>query len=85
MASCGLDRRTLPDDHFDGFYVYATWFITGETRPFRGGNFDRVRPFKELGKDGLGAFEVALRYDKIDLSKSPMSRRATRRRASRSA
>ena len=42
--------------------------LTGETRPFRGGNFDRVRPFKELGKDGLGAFELALRYDRLDLS-----------------
>ena len=66
------NRRTLQDVSFDGFYAYATWFITGETRPFRGGNFDRVRPFTELGKDGLGAFEVALRYDKIDLSKSPV-------------
>ena len=42
------------------------------TRPFKGGNFDRIRPFKELGKDGLGAFEVALRYDHVDLSETPV-------------
>jgi phosphate-selective porin OprO/OprP len=66
------DRSDLRNVHFDGFYVYGSWFITGETRPFRGGNFDRVRPFTELGKDGLGAFELALRYDKIDLTDSPV-------------
>ncbi len=64
------------DRHFTGFYGYASYFLTGETRPFRGGNFDRVRPFKELGKDGLGAFEVALRYDSIDLDKTPVLARA---------
>jgi phosphate-selective porin OprO/OprP len=50
--------------------------LTGETRAFRGGNFDRVRPFRELGKDGLGAFEVALRYDRLDLSNTPVLARA---------
>ena len=62
-----LERPDASDEHFSGFYGYASYFLTGETRPFRGGNFDRVRPFKELGKDGLGAFEVALRYDQLDL------------------
>ena len=72
-----LDRTNgLPNEHFTGFYGYASWFVTGETRPFKGGNFDRVRPFTELGKDGLGAFEVALRYDKIDLSNTPVLARA---------
>jgi len=67
-----IDRPHLRNATFDGFYIYGSWFITGETRPFRGGNFDRVRPFTEVGKDGLGAFELALRYDKIDLSGSPV-------------
>lgn len=67
-----LDRRGLPNEHFTGFYGYASYFLTGETRPFKGGNFDRIRPFKELGKDGLGAFEVALRYDRLDLSNTPV-------------
>jgi phosphate-selective porin OprO and OprP len=65
------DRLTLEDVSFDGVYGYASWFITGETRPFKAGNFDRVRPFTELGKDGLGAVEVALRYDEINLANSP--------------
>ena len=71
-----LDRSSLPNEHFTGYYAYASYFLTGETRPFRGGNFDRVRPFKELGKDGLGAFEVALRYDHLDLENTPVLARA---------
>ena len=67
-----LDRPSLPNEHFTGYYAYASYFLTGETRPFRGGNFDRVRPFEELGKDGLGAFEVALRYDHLDLENTPV-------------
>ena len=66
----------LPNEHFTGFYGYAAYFLTGETRPFKGGNFDRVRPYKEVGKDGLGAFEVALRYDRLDLSNTPVILRA---------
>ena len=72
-----VDRNAgFANRHFTGFYGYAAYFLTGETRPFRGGNFDRVRPFKELGKDGLGAFEVALRYDSIDLENTPVLARA---------
>ncbi|MDP9085443.1 MAG: OprO/OprP family phosphate-selective porin [Pseudomonadota bacterium] len=64
--------RPLGDRHFTGFYGYATYALTGETRSFKGGNFDRLRPFHELGKDGLGAFEVALRYDQLDLGSTPV-------------
>lgn len=71
-----LDRRAAGNQSFTGFYLYGSWFLTGETRPFRAGNFDRVRPFKELGKDGLGAFELALRYDQLDLAKTPVVARA---------
>ena len=71
-----LNRVDVPNEHFTGFYGYAAYMLTGETRPFRGGNFDRVRPFRELGKDGLGAFEVALRYDRLDLSNTPVLARA---------
>ena len=62
--------------HFTGFYGYAAYMLTGETRSFKGGNFDRLRPYKELGKDGLGAFEVALRYDQLDLGSTPILARA---------
>ena len=67
-----LNRPTLGNTRATGFYGYAAYALTGETRGFRGGNFDRLRPFKELGKDGLGAFELALRYDQLDLGNTPI-------------
>jgi phosphate-selective porin OprO/OprP len=74
-----LDRPGLSDPSFDGFYVYATWFLTGETRPFHHGNFDRIKPRHPLGKGGAGAFELALRYDRLDLSDTPVLARAGNR------
>jgi phosphate-selective porin OprO and OprP len=73
------DRPGLSDPSFDGFYVFATWFLTGETRPFRNGNFDRVKPRRPLGKGGAGAFELAVRYDRLDLSDTPVLARAGNR------
>lgn len=71
-----LDRPAFADEAFDGFYVYGTWFLTGETRPFKAGNFDRVKPKRTFGKDGIGAVELALRYDRLDLSNTPVLARA---------
>lgn len=72
-----LNRITASNIDFDGFYVYGTWFLTGETRPFRNGNFDRLRPRSNFdSKGGWGALELALRYDKLDLSDTPVVARA---------
>lgn len=67
-----VNRGDLRDESFSGFYLLGAYMLTGETRPFRTGNFDRVRPFRELGKDGLGAFELAARYDRLDVSNTPV-------------
>ncbi|HEX8448923.1 MAG TPA: porin [Allosphingosinicella sp.] len=74
-----LDRPGLSDPSFDGFYVFATWFLTGESRPFKNGNFDRVKPRSNFAKGGAGAFELALRYDRLDLSDTPVLARAGNR------
>lgn len=71
-----LDRFTSDNRHFSGYYGYAAYMLTGETRPFKGGNFDRIRPFKELGNGGLGAFEIAARYDHINLRETPVVARS---------
>ena len=71
-----LDRFGGDNEHFSGYYGYAAYMLTGETRPFKGGNFDRIKPFNEVGNGGLGAFEAALRYDHIDLSNTPVASRA---------
>jgi len=50
-------------------YASASWFVTGEMRPYSaGGLFGRVKVISPLDKGGPGAYEVALRYDYADLS-----------------
>ncbi|HEY6048359.1 MAG TPA: porin [Sphingomicrobium sp.] len=71
-----LDRFAGDNPHFTGYYGYAAYMLTGETRSFKGGNFDRIKPFKDVGNGGLGAFEAALRYDHLDLGRTPVAARA---------
>jgi phosphate-selective porin OprO and OprP len=66
-------RGADEDPEFHGFYLYLSYFITGEHRPYdkSDGTFARVRPRRNfvLGEDGIGpgAWEVALRYSYLDL------------------
>lgn len=65
-----LDRDIGGAD-FDGWYGQASYFLTGETRPYKGktGNFDRVKPKTPFSLDegGWGAWEVLGRIDNLDL------------------
>ena len=73
----------LPDTHFDGGYVYGSWFVTGETRAFRTGNFDRIRPLSPFSnKGGTGAVELAVRYDTLDVGSTPVAARLGTRASS---
>ena len=58
------------DPLFDGYYVSAGWFITGESRPykFEDGVFDSVRPKSIVGRGGLGAWELVARFSSTDLT-----------------
>jgi len=60
----------LPDLKFDGWYAYASWFLTGESRPYRfkDGVFGRVIPNSIVGEGGGGAWEIGVRYSNIDLT-----------------
>jgi phosphate-selective porin OprO and OprP len=59
-----------PSYKFTSYYAYVSWFLTGESRNYKGssGAFSRVSPKKNLGEDGgAGAFELGARISGIDL------------------
>ncbi len=56
------------DPVLNGFYVQASYFLTGESRPYSKGHFTRVQPRSNWNGfgDGIGAWELALRYSELD-------------------
>jgi len=57
-----VDTSTDTDPSFSGYYAYASWFLTGESRPFADGKFSRVKTD--------GAWELAVRFSSLDLNDS---------------
>ena len=63
----------VPSPTYEGWYVDASVFLTGETRPYKEGRFDRVKVKNPVrwGKDGgggWGAWQIAGRWDVLNLS-----------------
>ena len=67
-----VDREisTNADLDFSGFYVEGGWFLTGESMNYKPskGIYSRVTPRGIVGKGGIGAWQVALRYSSLDLT-----------------
>jgi len=64
-----------PTVNFDGFYVFGSWFLTGESRTFKGGVVDRLKPFNDFNPSAghWGAIELLARYDQLDLTDHDLS------------
>jgi phosphate-selective porin OprO/OprP len=56
------------DPSFFGWYAEAGYFLTGETRGYKNGLWDRTKVARPLSKGGSGAFQVNARYDYLDLN-----------------
>ena len=56
-------RAGLPDYSANGFYVFGSWVVTGESRPYTAGNVNNIKP-----KGSWGALEVLARYSTVDLN-----------------
>ncbi len=56
------------DPKFTGGYIDLSWFITGESRAYKGGSFSRVKVKNPVFEGGFGAWQIAARYDVVDLS-----------------
>ena len=53
---------------FWGGYLEAGYFLTGETRGYKNGTWDRTKVLKPFSKDGWGAVQVNARIDYLDLA-----------------
>jgi phosphate-selective porin OprO/OprP len=69
-AGFRVAREIAEEATFTGYYVQASWMLTGEHRPFKAGCVARVKPATTFMDDGWGALELAVRYSVLDLSDS---------------
>ena len=53
---------------FWGGYLEAGFYLTGETRAYKGGSFNRVKVLKPFNQGGWGAIQLNGRVDYVDLS-----------------
>lgn len=59
----------LPDPDFLGASAEVGFFLTdGDSRGYKIGTFDRVKPENPVGEGGTGAVQINLRYDHLDLN-----------------
>lgn len=60
-----VNRSGAEDLSFDGYYLYLSYFLTDDSRPYKAkdAGFDRVKP-----SGSRGAWELAARFSNLDLS-----------------
>ena len=60
------------DPSFVSYYGEVGYFLTGETRGYKNGLWDRTKVLNPFNKGGWGALQVNLRYDYLDLDSSKL-------------
>ncbi len=68
--SADVDTTVGSDPTFTGWYVQASYWLTGECRSYKKGVFSRTSPccnFLDNDCCCMGGFELAARYETIDL------------------
>ena len=58
----------LADPTFFGGYAEVGVYLTDDTRPYENGILTTAKPSKPVGKGGIGAVQLNLRYDYLDLN-----------------
>lgn len=59
----------MDDASFFGGYAEVGYYLTGgDSRGYKGSKFDRTRPANPIDEGGIGAIQVNLRYDYLDLN-----------------
>ena len=61
-------RSGIADPRFFGAYTEVGFFLTDDRRPLKTGAFGTVKPKRPVGAGGIGAVQLNLRYDYLDLN-----------------
>lgn len=64
--SAGIVLENAPS-FFSG-YAEIGWYLTGETRGYKGGRWDRTKVLHPFDKGGWGALQLNARFDYLDLT-----------------
>ncbi|HEY8615505.1 OprO/OprP family phosphate-selective porin [Phenylobacterium sp.] len=69
-AKVNVERLADAEADLSAWYVQASWFPTGETRRYEAnkGEFNRTRILNPVTSGGMGALELGVRYDNVDLT-----------------
>ena len=69
-SGVNANGRTVTDVDVDGYYLQASYFLTGESRGYKGkaGKFDKIKP-----KGPRGAWELVAKYEdgEVDADATP--------------
>lgn len=70
-AKADVDRLANVSSDFTTYYVAGSWFVTGEMKNLdvKKGEWGRTKILNPVTSGGLGALELAVRYDNTDLTK----------------
>lgn len=67
-----INGRGYSGEHLEGYYAFASYFLTGESKAYhvRNGAANRIRPRQafQWNGPGWGAFEVAAGFDYINMN-----------------
>lgn len=66
------DSAAGPSPTLFGGYAEIGWFLTGETRGYRGARWDRTRVRRSIEEGGFGALQAVVRWDYLDLNSGPV-------------
>ena len=69
-ATADVDRLANVSSNLKSYYVSGSWFVTGEMKNLdvKKGEWGRTKILNPMTSGGLGALELAVRYDNTDLT-----------------
>jgi len=70
-----VSNPAIGNPSFDGYFVTASWALTGEMRPYniKNGVFGSLPVARSVYQHGKGAWELSARYSKLDLNDGQIS------------